>query len=221
MDDFKIQGIKNKTLKDTIYSTLKDIILNHNFPSNEYISEQSLATQLNVSRTPLREAMYDLINEDLIEFKPRKGYRLKEHSSDEVNQIFLLRSIIEKGIAVPLLDNVTLEDIVDFKELISQQESAMKNDNGFTFMDLDKKFHRKMFKIAQYNIFLKSYDVFHNLTILIGSKAITKQGRMIDVIAEHKKIVEMIESDDLAGLEKSITEHLKMTHDALNEINHS
>lgn len=52
MEDFKIKGIKHKTLKDTIYSTLKDIILNDGFPSDDYINEQSLATQLNVSRTP-------------------------------------------------------------------------------------------------------------------------------------------------------------------------
>ena len=100
MEDFKIKGIKHKTLKDTIYSTLKDIILNDGFPSDDYINEQSLATQLNVSRTPLREAMYDLINEDLIEFRPRTGYRLKQHSNEEVKQIFLLRAIIERELKI-------------------------------------------------------------------------------------------------------------------------
>lgn len=219
MDDFKIQGIKHKTLKDTIYSSLKDIILNNNFPSKNYINEQTLATQLNVSRTPLREAMYDLINEDLIEFTPRKGYKLKEHSIEEVNQIFMLRSIIEKGIVKPLLKNVTKEDIVYLRNLVNQQKIAMENNNGFTFMDLDKEFHRKMFKIAKYNIFLKSYDVFHNLTILIGSQAITKQGRMKDVIAEHTDIINKIESKDCSGFENSITKHLLLTREALKDIN--
>ena len=73
MEKFEIKEIKTKTLKDTIYVSLKEIILNNNFPSEEFITENSLAKKLNVSRTPLREAMQDLVKEDLIEFRPRKG----------------------------------------------------------------------------------------------------------------------------------------------------
>lgn len=220
MEDFKIKGIKHKTLKDTIYSTLKDIILNGGFPSDDYINEQSLATQLNVSRTPLREAMYDLINEDLIEFRPRKGYRLKQHSNEEVKQIFLLRAIIEKGIKDPLFENVGSHDVQKLKNIIDDQKQAMEENNSYHFMQLDKEFHRNMFMIAKYNIFLKSYDVFHNLTILIGSKAITKQGRMKDVIQEHLDIVETIETNNKASFEEKIDKHLSMTLEALGSIDY-
>jgi len=71
--------------------------------TEEYITEQDLASQLNVSRTPLREAMSELINENLIEFKPRKGYRVKEYSKDEIEQIFSLRKLIELAIIPSLL----------------------------------------------------------------------------------------------------------------------
>ncbi|WP_166626443.1 GntR family transcriptional regulator [Jeotgalicoccus sp. S0W5] len=220
MNDFKIKGIKHKTLKDTIYTTLKDIILNDGFPSDDYINEQSLATQLDVSRTPLREAMYDLINEDLIEFRPRKGYRLKQHTQEEVKQIFLLRATIEKGIKDPLFDNVEDTDIQKLKNIIEKQNRAMEEKNSYHFMQLDKEFHRTMFMIAKYNIFLKSYDVFHNLTILIGSKAITKQGRMKHVIQEHIEIVKTIESKSKADFGEKIERHLSMTLKALDSINY-
>lgn len=87
-------------------------------------------------------------------------------------------------------------------------------------MQLDKEFHRNMFMIAKYNIFLKSYDVFHNLTILIGSKAITKQGRMKDVIQEHLDIVETIETNNKASFEEKIDKHLSMTLEALGSIDY-
>src|SRR5699024_12702368 len=98
MENFEIEEIKTKTLKDTIYLSLKEIILNNNFPSDDFITENALAKKLNVSRTPLREAMQDLVSEDLIEFKPRKGYKIKTHSFVEMEQIFILLLLIEKYI---------------------------------------------------------------------------------------------------------------------------
>src|SRR5699024_822464 len=95
MEDFHLESIKTKTLKDIIYNKLKAIIMHDQFPSNHFITEQNLATKLGVSRTPLREAMMELVNEELIEFKPRKGYKVREYSENEINQIFLLRSVIE------------------------------------------------------------------------------------------------------------------------------
>lgn len=162
--------------------------------------------------------MQDLVNEDLIEFKPRKGYKAKQHSLKEVNQIFLLRSVIEKEIIVPLFNNITEKDIEYLKTIVSKQEEMMKAKNGYEFMQLDKQFHRKMFIMAEYNIFLKSYDLFHNLTILIGSHAITEQGRMKEVIKEHLQIIKMIEKKDVEGMKKAISNHLERTRNVYTGI---
>lgn len=218
MDNFKFEEIKSKTLKDTIYTTLKEIILNSNFPSENYITESSLAEQLNVSRTPLREAMQDLISEDLIEFKPRKGYKVRTHSNKEIEQIFLLRYVIEKEIIDSLFKNITPEKIDFLKELIEKQKETIVNEDGYQFMLIDKQFHREMFLISEYNIFLKSYDLFHNLTILIGSQAISKKGRMTEVIDEHLEIINMLETKNKQGMIKSIKNHLDRTENMFTDI---
>lgn len=211
MENFKIKEIKRKTLKDTIYTSLKEIILNNNFPSDDFITENSLAEKLNVSRTPLREAMQDLVNENLIEFKPRKGYKIKTHSIEEVEQIFLLRFVIEKEIIDPLFEKVTSEKISTLKKIIDRQKDTVINEDGYQFMLIDKEFHRELFLISEYNIFLKSYDLFHNLTILIGAQAIRKKGRMTEVINEHIEIINMLEKKDKEGMIKAINNHLSRT----------
>jgi DNA-binding GntR family transcriptional regulator len=211
MENFKIKEIKRKTLKDTIYTSLKEIILNNNFPSDDFITENSLAEKLNVSRTPLREAMQDLVNENLIEFKPRKGYKIKTHSIEEVEQIFLLRFVIEKEIIDPLFEKVTPEKISTLKKIIDRQKDTVINEDGYQFMLIDKEFHRELFLISEYNIFLKSYDLFHNLTILIGAQAIRKKGRMTEVINEHIEIINMLEKKDKEGMIKAINNHLSRT----------
>ena len=211
MGSFEIKEIKRKTLKDTIYTSLKEIILNNNFPSDDFITESSLAAQLNVSRTPLREAMQDLVSENLIEFRPRKGYKIKTHSLEEVEQIFLLRYVIEKEIIDPLFDNLTPEKIEGLKRILVKQEETVVEEDGYRFMLIDKKFHREMFLISEYNIFLESYDLFHNLTILIGAQAIRKKGRMAEVLEEHREIIKMLENRDKAGMTEAIKLHLDRT----------
>lgn len=205
----RLESIKNRTLKDTISEIVRTAVLSNNFPEG-FVTEQMLAEQLQVSRTPLREAMYELINEDLIEFRPRKGYRIKAHEKSEVEQIFKLRFVIEREIVETLLENVTEEDIVKLKDLVNDQEVIMSKDR-LEFIKIDKEFHRQLFMISGMNLFLKSYDQFHNLTILIGFQAIQKIGRMKAVLDEHRKIIEMLEKRDQEGLVTAIRDHLKET----------
>ncbi|MBY8909805.1 GntR family transcriptional regulator [Salinicoccus roseus] len=218
MEEFQIKGIKTKTLKDIIYHNLKDIILNNNFPANDYITEQKLAKMLDVSRTPLREAMQDLVNEELIEFKPRKGYRVRSYTDKEVHQIFLLRKVIESEIIQPMFNNIDDAGITKLKKIVKQQAELAEEEDSYNFMLMDKEFHRQMFLIAEYNVFLKSYDVFHNLTILIGSQAIRKKGRMEEVILEHNDIIAGLEKKDEGMVRNAIEHHLRRTKNMYTDV---
>lgn len=211
----KLEGIKYRTLKDRISDLVRNAVLSGNFP-REFITERELSEQLQVSRTPLREAMYELINEDLIEFKPRKGYRVKPHEKSEVEQIFRLRFVIEREIVETLIKNVTDKDIEQLKQLVNEQEAIMSQDR-LEFIKIDKEFHRYLFRISEMDLFLKSYDQFHNLTILIGFQAIQKIGRMKVVLDEHRLIIEMLEKKDHEGLINAIQSHLKQTFHVLYE----
>ncbi|HJE19800.1 MAG TPA: GntR family transcriptional regulator [Aliicoccus persicus] len=211
----KLEGIKNRTLKDRISDLVRNAVLSGNFP-REFITERELSEQLQVSRTPLREAMYELINEDLIEFRPRKGYRIKPHDKSEVEQIFKLRFVIEREIVETLIKNVTDKDIEYLKKLVNEQEEIMSHDR-LEFIKIDKEFHRYLFRISELDLFLKSYDQFHNLTILIGFQAIQKIGRMKVVLDEHRLIIEMLEKKDREGLINAIQSHLKQTFHVLYE----
>jgi len=155
--------------------------------------------------------MSELINENLIEFKPRKGYKVKEYSEDEVEQIFSLRRMIELAIVPALLTKCNDAGLRLLKNITLEQEECLKNKDNYNFMNLDKDFHRQMFLITERNIFLQSYDVFHNLTIFIGAQVIKQEGRMEEVIQEHQEIIYSLEEKSQEKLEKSITQHLIKT----------
>src|SRR5699024_8063297 len=117
-----------------------------------------------------------------------------------------------------IFNNITPEKIETLKRIIDKQKETVANEDGYRFMLIDKQFHREMFLISEYNIFLQSYDLFHNLTILIGSQAIRSKGRMTEVINEHIEIIKMLEKKDEEGMIEAIKNHLKRTKSVYSDI---
>lgn len=89
--------IRQPRLRDQIYASLRDLIRNGRFPAEGAV-EQELAAKLNVSRTPLREALFQLCREGMLEDMGR-GYRVPELTRQDIDDIVELRRMIEPAAA--------------------------------------------------------------------------------------------------------------------------
>ena len=104
---------------------------------------------------------------------------------------------------------INAEHLKDSKIIIENQTKAAQSDDYYTFMLLDKNFHTYLMKIIQFELFLKSYNVQHDLSILIGTQGLKSQGRMMEVIAEHNVIIEALEHKDEAKIVNAMKAHLE------------
>src|SRR5699024_3129156 len=84
-----------KTTKELVYDQLKKNILNGTIGQEEILTETNLADTLQTSRTPVREAIADLLNEGLLVHIPRKGFQVRKIDRHELDQILYLRLSIE------------------------------------------------------------------------------------------------------------------------------
>jgi DNA-binding GntR family transcriptional regulator len=95
----ELQAIEsNFTLKDHVYERLREAIINMNIYDEDAIlrlDERSLAEQLNISRTPLREALARLEQEGFIEIKPRKGVYVRRKTLDEILEMIIAWAALE------------------------------------------------------------------------------------------------------------------------------
>jgi DNA-binding GntR family transcriptional regulator len=89
--------IRQPRLRDQVYASLRELIRNGHFPAAGAV-EQDLASQLKVSRTPLREALFQLCREGMLEDSGR-GYRVPELTRQDINDIVELRRMIEPAAA--------------------------------------------------------------------------------------------------------------------------
>lgn len=219
MEKLRIQPIKkNKTTKEIVYEKLKTAILIGSINNQEILTETMLSEALETSRTPIREAVADLTKEGLLVHIPRKGFHVREITENEKDQIIFLRSAIESEGLTKLASTITKEQIGELLEIVGNQEISMKEDDRVRYIELDQLFHQQILEFANQNILSQLLQDMYNLTRLIGHHALMKDGRMIEVLKEHKEIIQSLEVNDGDKAAQLMRDHLEITKEIVKTV---
>ena len=127
---------QKEPLKVIAYKKLKDMILNNEFKPNSYLEEKSLCEMLNISRTPIREAINKLEYEDLVQTIPQKGIFVTDFSIQSVYELFQARKEIEPLILKISAPNLDIDKLVEFRER-SLKLVSEKNIDALHHIDYD------------------------------------------------------------------------------------
>ncbi|WP_233192404.1 GntR family transcriptional regulator [Sporosarcina sp. P26b] len=206
---------KVKTTKEIVYEQIKNAVFNGDISRDEMITETMLAESLNTSRTPVREAVSDLLNEGLLISVPRKGLRVRDVTQSEKEQILYLRLSIEREGLKKLLPQVTPSQVSYLREIIDMQKETLLDNNRIKFIEMDQEFHRKIVNYSEQYLLEDILLNIYNLSRLVGHKALAKDGRMEEVIEEHLQIIDALENKDMILVQKCMEDHLLRTSDSI------
>jgi DNA-binding GntR family transcriptional regulator len=133
-------------LKNTIREKIIELILSGKFKPGERIKEHTLSRQLQVSRTPLREALISLEQSKLVRSEPNVGFTVQEMSVEEIEELYPLLNLLENyalELAFPLLQ-------MQIPELESMNESFyLKRHSPYEASLADCEFHRKLIELCK------------------------------------------------------------------------
>jgi DNA-binding GntR family transcriptional regulator len=128
-------------LADRVYNQLRDNIGSHQIRPGERLQEVSLAAQLGVSRTPVREALARLESEGMIVVEGR-GFVVPELTDADIEEIYELRFLLEPAAARSAVAEVTgASDLASMASAIDDAVAAEKNDDFRAFLDANSRFH--------------------------------------------------------------------------------
>lgn len=113
-----VRPSKGASLKDQTYQIIKDLILSDRLPSGVTISENHLARNLGISRSPLREAMVRLEREGFVEFTPWKGVKVVALTPSYVQEIYQVRAALEGMAAFLAAPKLTDEDLTELERQV-------------------------------------------------------------------------------------------------------
>lgn len=141
----KVEAPKRSILSHETYLTIRHMLLNHNILPGQKIKIDGIAAQLQVSQTPVREALAKLASEGLVVQVALKGYAAtKLLEAEEIDDLFRFRAIIEPWAASAAAKNRTEEDVASLKLELKAGEEARELDieNAYEAMSThDSRFH--------------------------------------------------------------------------------
>ena len=208
-------GLKNisqpQPLAKLAYERLRDSILTGALRPGEVYKEMNLAQELGISRTPVREALLSLSAQGLVTFLPRKGVMINHFDRRDVEEVFEVRGLIERGV----IEKVTLmdprPDLTRIEQTLDQQRRAIKSDDYLTFLQADRAFHNGLTRMVGNQRLIGILDNIRDLFQVMAVEALAKAGRNEEVIEEHRKVLEAVRSGDPAQAGRAMSTHLRMS----------
>jgi DNA-binding GntR family transcriptional regulator len=214
----KLHGItaveRPPTLSQRAYLQIQQAIRDGAIRHDALYSENELAATLGMSRTPVREALISLSREGIVAIESQRGFRLRQLTSEERQEIFDLRSLLEGYAARRLALSATDEDVRRLGELVDAQEELGASGEQSVFLALDERFHLLQSELLGLERTHATMVSLRGAMWLIGFEAMSLPHRHQDVIAEHRAIVDAISRHDPEAAARAAREHIARTAQA-------
>jgi DNA-binding GntR family transcriptional regulator len=205
-----------RSLKDHVYDYIATEIQNGNLLPNQKINEVALADQLEMSRTPVREALIQLASENLLDFFPRKGFIVKELTIKTKLDVFQVVAVLDALAASLSLELLTEEDLHKMEELVKKIDQAISQRNYSDYQTYQYEFHQVYIEKCNNETLM---DLLHSLqNSFVRQIYLSKdEDKLFSVLTQmneqHAKIVQLFKNKDKDNLEHLIKkEHWKITH---------
>ncbi|GAA1190422.1 GntR family transcriptional regulator [Pseudonocardia alaniniphila] len=178
-------------------------------------SVQTLATQLGVSRTPVREALIKLSQQGMVRFERNRGVRVLQTSLHDLEEVFALRLLLEVPATRRACRQIDEAGRRELRRLHQAMERAARAGNEYRMWEHDRRFHLVLLQ-ASGNLRLATYvDGLRDMVLRRGVSTVSRSRSLDDIVAEHREVLDRIEARDVAGAAEAMRAHLLRTAELL------
>ncbi|MGO5013248.1 GntR family transcriptional regulator [Niallia sp. Sow4_A1] len=203
------QGVRVSS-RDYSYNILKEKIMSLELEPGTKISEKEIADELNVSRTPVREAFMKLAQEELLDVIPQYGTIVSRINLEHVEEGRFIREMVEKEIVI--LVSKDFPEVFRFRleSNIRMQELCMEQNNFQKIFELDEEFHQLLFaacrKERTWNMLQLLNSHFKRLRLLRFSSDTNWE----IIINQHKSLYQLITNKEGEKASEIMEKHLRL-----------
>ena len=196
-----------ETGREYALRVLKENIVMLELEPGSRISENELASEIGVSRTPIREALIELSKSKIVKIYPQKGSYVSLIDWELVEEALFMRLTLEKAVVRLACQGIEEEKIQELEKNVKLQKFYIDNNEAGELLELDNQFHKELFaitnKIHIYRLMSVMMLHFDRLRTL-RTKAVDQRY----VIEDHLKILEAIRNKRPLEGEQVMERHL-------------
>ncbi len=207
-------GATRQTAHEFVRSVLRRAILNGELGSGSRLVQAELAAMLDVSTTPVREALRDLATEGLVQFDPHRGAIVSELSAEDVHDIYEIRRVLEPLAMRQAVPNVSDALLARLRKL---HQGMLDEPHSVDWVDRNRVFHMAVYETAASPRLAAIIRNLQDASVMyIGASLKHKPGLREDANHGHAEILDALEKRDVEAAVKALDEHLRTSIDAFD-----
>jgi DNA-binding GntR family transcriptional regulator len=200
----------SRTLSETVLAQLRPLILEGHLPAGAPLRLQALADRFGVSVMPVREAIRQLEAEELVTFAPHRGARVARLSSEDIEELYVIRAGVEGLAARKAAERLTTIDARDIQLRFDRLEAAGARSDLEAFLEADRAFHRRIYAASRrpqlVDRIADLVDKSRRAHMLAYEPWRTHIAAGID---EHRRLLEAVLRQDTATAERLTVDHIR------------
>lgn len=207
-----------ESLKKIAYRALHRALIAGDLQAGAIYKEKDLASMLNISRTPVREALLELSAKGMVSFLPRKGIQITQFDRRDLNESFELRAALELMAVEKAAEGVTEEGLRAIYEILDEQRKCARAKDFLGFLQYDRVFHTLLSEMTHNRRLVASLEAIRDLIQLMGAHALASGGRLEEVIIEHEAVVNALAEKNPEHARLKMAFHLEVSRQKAESI---
>jgi DNA-binding GntR family transcriptional regulator len=193
-----------------VYAAIRDAIVRAELAPGARLSENELAEQLGVSRTPVREALGRLRDDRLVEVVPQLGTYVVRISVQAIDDAQFIREALECAAVRRAAERAVDEDITSLEENLRSQERASEAGDLDAWYLLDDAYHRALCDLSGHPVVWSVSERAKSHLNRLRRLSLTMPDYLPEMSAEHREIVAAVARRDSDAAEQALRHHLAM-----------
>ena len=200
---------RSQSLRQQVYQAIKQIILKGDLASGERVVETQLAKQLQVSRTPIREAIGQLKREQLIVSKDNGGFRVATLSVEDAAQLYDCRIALEQLAVKDACEHITSKQLKQLEKYVLLAEKSQSNKSDPSkLLEIDYQFHHLITESSGNQWLLALLEQVFDKMALLRVQTTKHNPQVLEIRLEHREVYQAIALRDSDLAQATVKLHL-------------
>jgi DNA-binding GntR family transcriptional regulator len=211
------QRIERQSLHDAIVSRLRDMIAQGDLAPGSKVHETNVCQMLNISRTPLREALKFLASEGLVELIPNRGAIVRKLTAKEARDTLTVLATLESLAGTLACERASDDDIAHIRSLHERMCDHYAARDRLSYFNDNQEIHTRIVQLADNEALAFTHRTLQSRLRRIRFIGSDQTEKWADALADHEQIITALQARDGQLLSRRLRDHLEATWERVKD----
>ncbi|MQA62762.1 MAG: FCD domain-containing protein [Actinophytocola sp.] len=200
---------RGESLTSQVHRALRQSIIVGELAPGSLHSVAKLAERLEVSRSPVREALISLADQGMVAFERNRGVRILQTTAHDLEEVFSLRLLLEVPATFRAAQIIAPADIERLREALGDRDKFLGAPTMLEHQEMDSGFHRAILQTAGNRRLVNIVDNLWSHQKMRGVSSAGRSRELADIYSEHEAVFERLQAGDGPGAAVAMRQHLE------------